>query len=159
MNEDIYKIYKIIEKACIELYENDFYLIDNRVNERAIVFRFGIYVQELIDKNKFFDNYNVDNEYNRNIKDPKSFSNAENGVYPDLIIHHRGDNEHNLLIIECKTEWNSDVDRDIHKIRKFVDKKGIYKYRYGLSMIFEINKVECKFIEDGKQDINKTINL
>ena len=54
MNEDIYKIYKIIEKACIELYENDFYLIDNRVNERAIVFRFGIYVQELIDRSRFF---------------------------------------------------------------------------------------------------------
>ena len=150
---------KMIEKACKELYKNDRYLFEHNVNERTIVFRFGIYLQRLISKNKSFDNYNLDNEYNRNIDDSKRLSDYENGVYPDLIIHKRGSNEHNLLIIECKTEWNSDVSGDIEKIRKFVDINGRFKYRYGLSILFRINEVECKFIEEGKEDRTKIIKI
>lgn len=152
-------IYEIVEEACKEFYENDRYLINHNVNERAIVFRFGIYLQELISKNKFFDNYNLDNEYNRNMNDSKRLRDYENGVYPDLIIHQRGSNEYNLLIIECKTEWNSDVSGDICKIRKFVDINEIYKYRYGLSILFERHKVRCIFIEDGKEDRIKIIKI
>ena len=152
-------IYEIVEEACKKFYENDRYLINHRVNERAIAFRFGIYLQELISKNKFFDNYNLDNEYNRNMNDPKRLRGCKNGVYPDLIIHQRGSNKYNLLIIECKTKWNSDVSGDIRKIRKFVDIHDIYKYRYGLSILFECQYVRCIFIEYGKEDSIKIIKI
>lgn len=150
---------EIIEKACKELYKNDRYLIKHNVNERAVVFRFGIYLQRLISKNNYFDNYNLDNEYNRNMDDSKRLSDYENGVYPDLIIHKRGSNEYNLLIIECKTEWNSDISEDINRIRRFVDTNGRFRYKYGLSILFKKNEVKCIFIEYGKEDRSKIIKI
>lgn len=56
----------ILEKACKKIYKEDKYLINNRVSERAIVFRLGIYIQRLMSWDTELKFYNLDNEYNRN---------------------------------------------------------------------------------------------
>ncbi|MBQ8814596.1 MAG: hypothetical protein IJZ85_08890 [Lachnospiraceae bacterium] len=142
---------KYINIALDLLYRRDAHLINNcpvdmvkteqnhHVGERAIVFRFAHYLQNLIDDDPAFKGYHLDCEYNRNGRENKALPSFPNGTFPDLIIHRRGDNEHNLLIMEFKTYWNSDTERDIVKIKEFRDSNGRYKYKYGVSVVIGLD--------------------
>jgi hypothetical protein len=130
-----------IEAALDELYDKDLHLLLYRVHERTIVFRFGHYLQNKLDAHEVFKQYNLDFEYNRNGRQPKRIpTRSRNGAYPDLIIHRRGLNTHNLLIMEFKPYWERNVDDDCDKILQFVDKNGNYKYQFGQSIIFGENR-------------------
>lgn len=132
------------------LYKNDKYLLDidaenipavcndneKHVGERAVMFRLAYYMQELIYYDphyKHLQKYNVDCEYNRNIYDVKRLYGES--VIPDIIIHKRGSEDSNLLVIELKTWWNRDSVKDTKKLKGFTDENGEYKYKYGLSMV------------------------
>lgn len=148
---------KLILEALSKLYDNDCYLInkDNVLNEfiegsnnhipdwkkhaaeRAIVFRFGIYLQELMYANKCLEDYHLDCEYNRKLDSQKDL--GDRLVYPDLIIHKRGNMKENLLVMEIKTWWNYNTENDEKKLKDFVDPKKEYKYKFGLSIIIEKN--------------------
>ena len=149
-NFDMYdKLFKCINEAFRLLYQNDIHLIYNgpfedkkidinhHVGERSIVFRFAHYLQNLIIEDDELKEYNLDCEYNRNGAECKGLPSFPNGTYPDLIIHKRGSNEHNLLVMEFKTYWNKNRDEDIKKLIEFVDINGEYKYRYGISVLIE----------------------
>ena len=153
------KIECILEKACKKIYKEDRYLINNRVSERAIVFRLGIYIQRLMNRDAELKLYNLDNEYNRNGQDSKRMPGFENGTYPDLIIHKRGSNINNKIIIECKTWWNDDIYIDMQKLREFINIRGKYKFKYGISIIFRKNTVEIRILEYDKKDVFKIINI
>ena len=136
---------EIIKSTLTEFYANDDYLVDNHRdyderyrhnNERSLVFRFGIYFDKLLKQSKFKD-YQLDSEYNRNLNDEKRLEPTERGKFPDIILHKRGTNEFNLLMVEFKTWWDNDRIGDIGKIEKFVDNNREYKYEFGLSVIFE----------------------
>lgn len=156
MNSDIQIVMDSVDEALHLLYENDRYLIynqtkrsdrrDNHVSERGIVFRFGIYLDQICKKKKFFDSYNIDTEYNRNFNGPKYLPNSPNGSFPDLIIHKRGSNEFNLLIVEFKTWWDNNNKTDIKKIEEFMDPNGKYGYKLGLSVILEKEKPVNKWV-------------
>jgi len=157
------KLKLIIIKALADVYTNDSPLIDSSGlydisddntnekfifnSERSVVFRFGIYLEKYLQKD--FCMYNLDCEYNRSIYNKKKFFGDKDGIFPDLIIHKRGENNessistNNLMIIECKTWWSkgkTDVEKikdDKEKINRFVCKKDVYKYNFGLSLIFK----------------------
>lgn len=135
------ELFKLVNNALERVYKHHEYLIKNQVHERSIVFWFGIYLYELLQhkENKYAE-YNLDFEYNKNHSDPKSTEKFSDGTYPDIILHKRGSKEHNLLIIEFKTWWNSDNSRDLMKLRDFTHPTGDYKYKYGLSIILEKDK-------------------
>lgn len=140
-NQKLVKILDdLVEKALDELYTKDSYLLENEVHERTIVFRFGLYLQVLMDKSKKFNEYNLDFEYNRNGNDPKMLSILGSNVIPDLIIHRRGSNDHNLLVVEFKTYWNSDTRSDLEKLSGFMSKKEPYKYIAGKSIVLSKNR-------------------
>lgn len=84
----------------------------HHVGERAIVFRFAHYLQNELNMYSEYKSYNLDCEYNRNGISAKILPNFPNGVYPDLIIHKRGRNDKNILVMEFKTYWNSNIDAD-----------------------------------------------
>lgn len=154
-SDDLSVLENAINKALNELYKNDLYLICNRSNsanrvghssERSIVFRFGIYFQKYLYETKFAE-YNLDNEYNRNLDELKVLPDFQNGTYPDLILHKRGSNNCNILILEFKTWWNKNTDCDKRKIKQFVDIVGEYRYHYGASIVLGREKPEVKWIE------------
>lgn len=131
--------------ALDRLYEKDYYLIFNRpmgsrhdchVSERGIVFRFGIYLQTSLN-DLSFNEYNIDVEYNRNMYEKKMLPSYANGTFPDLILHKRGSNEHNIMILEFKTWWNNDTTDDKKKINQFMDLNGAYRYRLGASIVLD----------------------
>jgi hypothetical protein len=84
------------------------------MNEVAITQKLGCYFQE------YFIDYNVDTEYNRNYDSPKQI--VQNGrrrnIKPDIIVHHRGSNDFNFLVIEAKKSNNRDSGSDISKLKK-----------------------------------------
>lgn len=91
--------------ALAELMQRDRHLLDYDVAERAITHKLGTYLQPL------FPEWDVDCEYNRNGHDPKTVrlparSDSqllrETSTYPDIIVHKRGSNDSNLLIVEAK---------------------------------------------------------
>lgn len=126
---------EIIERAISEalhtLLERDADILRTDTNERTISHKLAGYLEP------FFDDWNVDCEYNRNHGDPKRLEipqrNARNddtqarAVFPDIIVHKRGTDK-NLLVIEMKktTSRESD-DFDLRKLRAFRDQLG-YKF-------------------------------
>jgi hypothetical protein len=140
----------IIEASLKDLYKKDKHLIlngddvsnanKNHVSERGIVHKFGVYLEKHIEKYHELTKYNIDVEYNRDGSNIKRLPGYPNGVYPDLIIHKRGTNKDNLLILEFKPWWNNEIDNDLNKVEEFIDQDGQYAYKYGCVITIEKNK-------------------
>lgn len=66
-----------------------------------------------------------------------------------MIIHQRGSNDNNLLVMEFKTYWNKDQKKDIEKIEAFLEngEKDSYNYKYGIAVLIDINKVDLKMYD------------
>ncbi len=131
------KIEELIRKCIERLYKEDEYLIIHNLCERTLVFRFGIYMYELMKEDNLLKNYYLDNEYNRNVDDIKATRHYPKGRYVDMIIHNRGKNgeENNILAIEFKR--NRVCKEDRKKIDDLIDKEGLYKYKYGFTITFK----------------------
>ncbi|MHC1747455.1 MAG: hypothetical protein AB9856_03585 [Cellulosilyticaceae bacterium] len=131
--------------------------INLHAGERAIAFRFGLYLENLLRSNRTYISMedgiplNLDMEYNRHLYEKKALSRFPRGIEPDLIIHKRGEDEHNFLVIEFKTWWNKEekwkqhesenlLDKDCKKLESLVKE---YKYKYGLLIVFEKEKEAC----------------
>ncbi|WP_295100705.1 hypothetical protein [uncultured Candidatus Kuenenia sp.] len=149
MSEKKENLVKLVKQALKKVYDEQKYLIDNKVHERSIVFWFGIYLYELVKDTKFSE-YNLDFEYNRNYKQPKSTKNFRAGTYPDIILHKRGSNEDNLLIIEFKPYWENDINIDLRKLKDFTDNKGKYKYLMGFLIVIEKDQPIIKSVINGE---------
>jgi hypothetical protein len=136
-----------LDKACMELIENDRDLLDRNVNERSVTHKLGEYLQ------KQFDFYKVDCEYNRIEDNPKRYSRSLNTniawddkegktIFPDIIVHKRGSNAlgDNLLVIEVKKTTNSvGRDFDTEKLKYFTDPDEKYNYQFGVFIEYDGN--------------------
>jgi hypothetical protein len=132
---------KFVLAALIDLLEKDSYLLKVDVNERSIVHKFALHLQQQL------PNLHVDCEYNRDGVEPKHIEHfyldpdAEDTeaktVYPDVIAHTRGTNK-NYLVIELKKSTNS-VSRkvDIAKLRGY---KGDLGYDFALFLELQAGK-------------------
>lgn len=137
----------LIRTALSLLYKNDKYLIDIHANERCIVFRFGYYFQNLLSMHCEYKEYNLDLEYNRDGEDPKKTPNHEKGIYPDVILHKRGNNKDNLLVMEFKGYWNNQGPRrDESKIYDLVNPNGKFHYKRGCKVLLKENDFLIDFI-------------
>ena len=117
------------------------------ISELSISHKLGHYLALLITE------YDVDCEYNRNKDDKKNMGKSH--IRPDIIIHERGSNEHNLVVIEIKPWWNSDDTLYDEKKLEFLTSTDCdFKYKYGLSLIIKENRedTEVKIYIDGTTD-------
>ncbi|MGI8316876.1 hypothetical protein [Halobacillus mangrovi] len=168
-----------INKAISKFYSRDEYLLINNLNERTIAHKFASYLQVE------FDNYDVDCEYNKNvdedngakniyivkneaeelkrkIKQETEFDDIEYtviSIYPDIVIHKRGGNDNNLLIIEIKKSSNNlDFSYDHKKLQCYTENStpNSLKYKFGLFIEFETGVLKPKlpsfiWYKDGKR--------
>lgn len=150
-------IRKLIERAYKMLIEKDGHLLKVDANERSITHRLAIHLESV------FPGYNVDCEYNRNGIDPKILKNFKKKidsddtsgttVYPDIIIHHRGENSNFIVIEAKKTSNKGDSDKEKLVIYK---KELFYKYAYFVRFPIgeDFKKYKClpfeEFIEEIK---------
>jgi hypothetical protein len=99
------EIKTVLSDAIFDFHKTDQYLLELDLNERTISNRFALHLQQRLPK------WNVDCEYNRNLKEVKALELPKDGiswddtqgktVFPDIIVHQRGPGP-NLLVIEMK---------------------------------------------------------
>src|SRR5437773_438959 len=96
-----------LDEAIALLYARDHLLLEYEVGERAVAAKLACHLTPL------FPDHDVDVEYNRHGLDPKDLDlpvECRGGgmrlIVPDIIIHCRGNDEDNLLVIELKKETN-----------------------------------------------------
>jgi hypothetical protein len=139
-----------VEIALGMLLKNDAFLLEHDVNERSISHKLAEYLQQL------FPDYHVDCEYNRHgigIKRlPRICQNeAHERVHPDIVVHLRGIDDFNMLVIEIKPTITLDVC-DKTKLGLFTNKTGLYGYRYGLFIGFNgFHEPKLIWFSNGKQ--------
>lgn len=164
-----------IKEAIGELYQEDRYLIHHgigkcntsHVSEVGIVFRLGIYLNRRIVDWLKSNEYSLDIEYNRdgdNVKWIPNDTGTTENIRPDLIIHKRGTNDANILVIEFKTWWNEHlneaVNKDRNKLKKLTKTTGHFHYKYGLFIMLtqDRDSVEYYHYQNGERvsgDLNE----
>jgi hypothetical protein len=101
------EILRRFQSGIDQLLVRDAHLLRHDVSERSITHKLGFYLQEL------FPEWDVDCEYNRNGHDPKTVALPRRddpevlkstSTFPDVIVHQRGSNERNLLVVEAKKQ-------------------------------------------------------
>ncbi len=119
-----------LTKAVARLNARDGYLLQNDLSERCIASRLAMYLQPL------FRAHVVDVEYNRAGAEPKrlnlpdecaNFRDADGRslVVPDIIVHRRGPEGPNLLVVELKKTTNPDgPECDRKRVHAFVSQLG-----------------------------------
>ncbi len=140
-------------KLAIEgLWEHDRHLLTTDASERSITHHLANYLQQQ------FQDRHVDVEYNRDgheikrLRDPLDVSNC--AVYPDIIVHLRGTNDDNLLVIEVKkkSEDNGLDEQKLVEFTKPVTQSGL-GYSYGLRLVLENDErgeESLQWFEKGK---------
>ena len=130
-----------VGQAIAMVMKHDRYLLENNLGERCIAGFLAMYLQQA------FPEFNVDVEYNRHGITPKILDLPENCadyrnedgeafVVPDVIVHRRGADGPNILVLEMKKTSNPNRHgaRDYERLRAF---RGQLRYEFGALIIFE----------------------
>ena len=167
------QLYEILTTILKQFYSNDSILLEKDIHELTISARFMFYFQNLI------PHYNVDIEYNRHIDDIKELLYNDSTIHkvrPDIIIHKRGNDEHNLLILELKKECNTQDNcsstenmeecKDINRLKQFTEESKCkkndntsYNYKYGIWLICAKNECLIFLFKKGKLISKKIYNV
>ena len=164
MNKKQELLLTLLKESVEKCYNNesDLTLIE-RGMERASVARIFYYMQESInydDCNRFeqFKPYNLDCEYNKNEDNIKCTTRCPNGTTPDMILHERSTNSHNLLVVEFKSR-NAQIrihqgtrkQIDFVKLEDFTNQSGVYKYLLGVYVKLNEDGAEYICFQDGDE--------
>ena len=151
------RLHAKVENALRDFLCKDDDLLCRDVNERSITHKLAEHLQ------RQFSDLKVDCEYNRHgDDDPKKLVVAPGPtwtdcvdaetIYPDIIVHERGHDYSNELVIEVKKSNRGDASRDMDKLSGFTDHvphdKYKYEYTLGLFLMFDVDnkvleRVEC----------------
>ena len=138
------EVKNFLERAIARVYHADRHLLVVDASERSIAARLAMYLQE------DFVGYDVDVEYNRaraKIKRlmavvgccPRDRIETEGQrVLPDVIVHRRGDNKSNLLVIEVKKSSDPrGTDCDHERLEAF---RAELRYKFGALVVCTTGK-------------------
>jgi hypothetical protein len=126
------EVHAALDRAINELVLRDHHLLESECSERSITHHLAVYLAAE------FPRYNVDCEYNRDGFDVKRLKLGERKVkvsddeldavtvFPDVVVHQRGTNVRNLLVIEVKKAVSrADLaEYDIRKLQAFKAELG-----------------------------------
>lgn len=176
MNKDL--IIQLLQESLKIFYQKDFYLLGrtHKVHEQAIAHRVAVYFEQQASSNPLFNHgtYSFDVEYNKNLQTSKEvFKNCLSSIKtscnkrncpckeyseqkesrPDFLVHQRGTNANNLLIVEFKTGTAQKEAHkyDLDKLTYFTCPKGEYKYMFGCFLFLEETKYEMRVFTRGEK--------
>jgi hypothetical protein len=122
----------IVNGAIDRLIAEQPELLDMNVSERALCHHLAIYIGQAVPANLGLQ---TDCEYNRHGADPKRLDLPPRDaldrevrattVFPDIIVHRRGTDDHNEIVLEFKKPGENG-DYDTLKLRQFRD---VLRYR------------------------------
>ena len=145
-------------EAIKDFYLKDIELLNRNANEVCITSHiFHYFASRFASKYK---DYNIDPEYNRNGFGAKYYERSSYAK-PDLIIHKRNCNRHNLLYLEFKVNIRNHDNLDKKKIVKFVSNEfgeengrrvTPYRYKYGVSVLLNNDAVRMLWYNNGQEN-------
>lgn len=152
----------LLKESVDKCYKNDSFLIE-RSMEQASVARIYFYMQCALKHDKRFVSFrelNLDCEYYKHGDDIKRTQGSPNGTRPDIVLHKRGNDTNNLLVIEFKTERGAALkegnSKDLKKLEDFTNcdtnyKDNRYNYGYFLGVYVELegSKAKYTYFHDG----------
>lgn len=105
--------------------------VQNRdIHEQALAHRLAFHLEN----SGSFTGYHVDCEYNRRGDNPKTDANGRK-FRPDIIIHVRGNDDSNLVMIETKKFNDTDEEKETTR-RDLSNIKDEYRYQCAFLVIF-----------------------
>lgn len=149
------KLRELLTAAIEGLYKDDPWLIANGLREEALVFRIAHRLANMVERPG--RNIHVDLEYNRQNdhnepSDPKR-NHQDELVTPDLIVHTRGSNTANLLVVEAKRHIprGEELEKQLQKLSVYADRLG---YTHQVLLVLDtVPKWWWVSEEDGFTDI------
>lgn len=132
-----------VSAALHDVVTEDQVLLELRAHELAIVHRFAVYLESRLQHELTQGQLTIDLDYDRHgdrekrlparpdrdEKDPRRFR-------PDLIVHRRKDDAHNLLVVEWKKDAADPVLKCLEeRIRLLLAADGRRPYNYQLGVI------------------------
>lgn len=149
-------------EAILKFIQEEKFILENDLNERTISHKLAEYLQ------KYFQDYNVDCEYNRmlqnekydtkrlhldnDIQEIRPDDDKGKTVFPDIVIHKRGVNDDNLLVVEMKKKDNCLNDAKQFDFKKLKAFTAQLKYKLGIYLEFDKDKVsELKCFKEGEE--------
>ncbi len=149
----------LIGEALALFYRRDAELIRRGVQEETISHRLALYLEAFLYEQLnlvLFDpaGYDVDTEYNKNGEDLKRLVRGDRrGKRPDIIVHRRGHNENNLLMIEVKKNRRKPISSsDDNKLRGATDPNHDFRYKLGLYLNLKVSCAELAWYCNGEQE-------
>lgn len=159
----------IVNRSLCQLYEDDQFLLQERIHERTITHKYAEYLQYNLEEVIINSDLIVDCEYNREVHDDEKTLPApettpekeldEDTIFPDIIIHKRGSSDRNILVIEVKKANNSNNRKsDRKRLQKLTTDRedGRFGYEYGLFLVmpvgtnWEEEKTTIEWYQDGE---------
>lgn len=129
----------------------DRFLLEQAAHERSVTHKLAEYFQHE------FPDYNVDCEYNRHglatkVLPRECEERAQDFVYPDIVVHVRGNDDCNLLVIEAKLGSHAVAPEcDATKLKEFTKPNGEYHYQLGLFIGFDkLRDTHLVWYKDGQ---------
>lgn len=142
-----------VAQAMILLRARDCFLLEHHAHERSVTHKLGEYLQPE------FPDYHVDCEYNLHGPLPKRLlreceGNEHELVYPDIVVHRRGNDDSNLLVVEAKPRRRTKVPKcDRIKLEEFTKLDGGYGYQFGLFIGFDgLGEPQLVWFRDGRAE-------
>ncbi len=134
-----------LTRAIESLFKVDMHLLNVNSSERSITHRLAYHLTHE------FSEYDVDCEYNRdgfdikrleiNSQQTSSEEDEAVTVFPDIVVHKRGNNKSNLLVVELKKASSTkNSNHDIQKLKAF--RKELH-YTYAAHVIVSKNLARC----------------
>lgn len=133
----------LVDAAIARVIDSEHELLDRNVSERALTHHLARFLREGVPRP-----FVVDVEYNRHIDDPKRLllpprqaaddELRATTVFPDIIVHVRGTDDHNLLVLEVKKP-GGDLEYDAKKLTAFREQ---LHYRHAAHVILGHNANE-----------------
>ena len=125
----------------VDLHMNVYFALCRFFHEDRDLLHLGVHEQSITHKlaehlQSQFADLKVDCEYNRHEIDPKELCGAK--IIPDIVVHKRGCNCSNALVIEVKKS-NADTEKnDKDKLRGMTNPASGYGYTLGLFLVFDV---------------------
>ena len=168
MEDERNKLRADILAALSRVYTEDAELLSDKIDvcERSLMHRFTHYFMEYAESGKdaFYEGLHVDGEYNRQGRDGCPKLRCGKPIYPDVIVHTRGDNRRNLCVIEFKKANNTETlmaqgfKNDVEKLEFLTGEECKFRYAWGVHIFFMVSSkpkgfrgVSMKWYKDGKQ--------
>ena len=165
------EILELINLSISSFIQNEHALLKRNLNEQLLSARLAHYLS------LNFNKYDVDAEYNGDINKPndrkaldiasheieligkKANANDRYKITPDIIIHIRGTNEENLVVIEVKKDVSAELNKkfDLIKLRHLTTNYSgnHYNYKLGIAIVFGTGEnagfLETKYFSNGNE--------